>query len=114
MKANQHVMHQFEQEFARENRGMKLQDVFLNYCRREKIEVTIQLLDRTSRNGQIVGFDYSSIILEAEGRQYLLYKSAIVAVNPKQAVNYIFNDNYRGDNRTEWSKGRPEYTTYLA
>ncbi|NLC83677.1 MAG: hypothetical protein GX749_01170 [Ruminococcaceae bacterium] len=114
MKTNQQVMHQFERDSARESRGMKLQDVFLNYCRREKVEVTIQLLDRTSRNGQIVGFDYTSIILEAEGRQYLLYKTAIVAVNPKQAVNYIFNDNYRGDNRVELSKGRPEYATYLA
>ncbi|MPM34603.1 RNA-binding protein Hfq [bioreactor metagenome] len=95
---------------GREGKDMKLQDVFLNYCRREKVEVTVQLLDRTNRQGQIVGFDYSSIILEDEGRQYLVYKSAIVAVNPRQVVNYIFNDSYR----TDWSKGHAEYTAYLA
>ena len=41
---------------GREGKDMKLQDVFLNYCRREKVEVTVQLLDRTNRQGQIVGY----------------------------------------------------------
>ncbi len=87
------------------NRDMKLQDVFLNHCRREKILVTIQLLDQNIKNGQIIGFDNQTIILEETGRQHLIYKSAVVAVNPQQQVNYIFNESYRND----LLKGYPEY-----
>ena len=110
MKPNYPPVPRFDRESARENKDMKLQDVFLNYCRREKITVSIQLLDKSSKQGQIIGFDPSSIILEDEGRQNLVYKSAIVAVNPKQAVNYIFNDA----NRPEWSRCYSEYTADLA
>ena len=76
---------------------MKLQDVFLNDCRREEIEVSIQLLDQTEQNGQIIGFDNQSIILETNGNQHLLYKNAIVAVNPHYIVNCIFNESHRND-----------------
>jgi len=92
------------------NRDMKLQDVFLNHCRREKITVSIQLLDQSVKSGQIIGFDNQSIILEEEGRQHLIYKTAIVAVNPQKQVNYIFNEAYRN----EMLKGYSEYTTNFA
>lgn len=94
-------------ERDRGGRDMKLQDVFLNHCRREKISVTIQLLDLNVKNGQIIGFDNQTIIMEEEGRQHLIYKNAIVAVNPQQQVNYIFNESYRN----ELLKGYPEYAT---
>ena len=110
MKPNYPSIQRFERDPIRENKDMKLQDVFLNYCRRERIHVSVQLLDNSSKQGQIVGFDLTSIILEDDGRQNLLYKSAIVAVNPKQAVNYIFNDAHKPD----WSRGYPEYTADLA
>jgi len=91
-------------------RDMKLQDVFLNHCRREKIQVTVQLMDQSIKNGYIIGFDSQSIIMEEEGRQHLIYKSAIVAVNPQQQVNYIFNETYRND----LLKGYSEYATDFA
>ncbi len=92
------------------SRDMKLQDVFLNHCRREKIDVSIQLMDNSVKNGQIIGFDALSIILETNARQHLIYKSAVVAVNPKMQVNYIFNESYRQDGL----KGSSEYATNLA
>ncbi len=107
MKPNYPPIQRLDRESSRD---MKLHDVFLNYCRRERIPVSIQMIDRSAKQGQIVGFDMSSIILEDDGRQNLLYKSAIVAINPKQPVNYIFNDA----NRPEWSRGYPEYTADLA
>ena len=100
--------HRPEREHS--GRDMKLQDVFLNYCRREKIAVSIQLVDRSIKNGLIVGFDTLSIILEEERRQHLIYKNAVVAVNPQQQVNYIFNESYRNDALNSCS----EYTTDLA
>ena len=79
----------------REGHDMKLQDVFLNHCRRDKIMVTIQLMDQSMKNGQIIGFDNQSIIIDDAGRQHLLYKNAVVAINPQEQVNYIFNEAYR-------------------
>ena len=91
-------------------RDMKLQDVFLNHCRRDKIMVTIQLLDQNIKTGQIIGFDNQSIILDNEGQQHLIYKSAVVAVNPQQQVNYIFNESYRNSPL----KSYPEYPADFA
>lgn len=91
------------------SRKMNLQDVFLNHCRREKVDLMIQLLDQSIKTGEIVGFDDQSIILESDGRQYLIYKNAIVAVNPQEEVNYIFNESYRAPLNTS-----PEYSTDLA
>ena len=67
-------------------------------------------MDDSAKYGFIIGFDTVSVILEEDGRQYLIYKSAIVAVNPQQQVNYIFNESYRND----LSKGYPEYATDLS
>ena len=110
MKPNYPPMSRFDRDPNRDARDMKLHDVFLNYCRREKIPVSIQLIDRSTKQGQIIGFDMSSIILEDDGKQNLIYKTAMVAINPKQAVNYIFNEA----NRPEWSRSYPEYTADLA
>ena len=94
---------------------LKLQDVFLNHCRREEIEVSIQMLDQSVKIGQIIGFDNQSIILEANSRQHLLYKNAIVAVNPQYVVNCIFNDSHRNDlYRNADLHAGPEYTTDFA
>lgn len=87
------------------NKDMKLQDVFLNHCRRDKVMVSMQLLDQSIKTGQIIGFDSLSIILSNEGQQHLIYKSAIVAINPLEQVNYIFNEAYRHIPL----KGYPEY-----
>ncbi|MDW7657371.1 MAG: RNA chaperone Hfq [Bacillota bacterium] len=91
-------------------RDMKIQDAFLNHCRREKIPVMIQLMDQSRKNGQIIGFDNQSIILDDNGNQHLIYKSAIIAINPHEPVNYIFNDAYKGNPL----KPYPEYPTDFA
>lgn len=91
-------------------RDMKIQDAFLNHCRREKITVMIQLVDQSRKNGQIIGFDNQSIILDDNGSQHLIYKSAIIAINPHEAVNYIFNDAFKGNG----SKAYPEYPADFA
>jgi host factor-I protein len=89
---------------------MKIQDAFLNHCRRDKITVTIQLVDQSVKCGLIIGFDAQSIILDDDGRQHLIYKNAIIAINPQEPVNYIFNESYR----CTGSKSYAEYTTDFA
>ena len=59
-----------------------LQDTFLNYIRREKIPVTLFLM-----NGfQLRGFDSFAVLIEADGRQQMIYKHAISTVAPVRAV----------------------------
>lgn len=80
----------FEREHS--SRNMRLQDVFLNSCRREKARVNICWLDGSSREGVIVGFDNHTIILEDDGCQMLMYKNGINMVKPLQNASYVFND----------------------
>ncbi|NLO36696.1 MAG: hypothetical protein GX112_10155 [Clostridiaceae bacterium] len=88
------------------SRDMRIQEPFLNHCRRDKIPVTIEMVDRSEKNGQIIGFDHQAIILEDENGQNMIYKSAMIAIRPREAVNYIFNDAYRQEQPL---KGYPEY-----
>lgn len=76
----------------------KLQEVFLNCCRKQKIPVTVTLRtfsDDVSVSGIIVGFDQECLILEADGTQQLLFKSGLTRVVPQQEVDFIFNRHNR-------------------
>lgn len=88
-------------------RDMKIQDAFLNHCRRDKIRIMIQLVDQSQISGYLVGFDSHSIILDDGQSQHLIYKNAVIAINPQETVNYIFNDAYRAGPL----KAGSEYTT---
>jgi host factor-I protein len=79
----------------RNSHDLKLQDVFLNYCRREKVQVALHFLDQSVRHGQIIGFDSQTIILETNGRQRLIYKTAVSAIDPQDQFDYIFNEANR-------------------
>ncbi len=91
------------------NRELKLQDVYLNYCRRERVQVSILLLNRSIKQGQIIGFDNHSIILATDSCQHLIYKSAIVAIDPQGQFDYIFNDTGRLDDMRNYADSIPEF-----
>ncbi|MBP7402513.1 MAG: RNA chaperone Hfq [Clostridia bacterium] len=101
----------------REHSGARIniQDAFLNHCRREKVVVEITIFNNTVRTGIIAGFDNAVIALEIEGRQQLVFKSAIMIINPVENVNYIFNEAYRPETyRTDGSRTNPEYPNDFA
>jgi len=56
---------------------MNLQDSFLNQVRKEGTEVRMVLLDGTTLNGVVKGFDNFTVILSSRGEQHLVYKHAI-------------------------------------
>jgi host factor-I protein len=64
---------------------MNLQDMFLNQIRKEKIVVTIHLINGAMVQGTIKGFDSFSIFLKNE-HQELIYKHAIVSILPQKEV----------------------------
>ena len=63
-----------------------LQDTFLNYIRREKIPVTLFLMNGFQLRGIVRSFDSFAGRIEADGRQQMIYKHAISTVAPVRAV----------------------------
>lgn len=61
-----------------------LQDSFLNQLRRDKVSVTMFLMNGFQMHGTVRGFDGFTVVLESEGKQQLIYKHAIsTVVTPK-------------------------------
>ena len=69
------------------NKGINLQDVFLNQVRKEKIGVTIFLTNGYQFRGSVKGFDNYVVILECEGKQNLVYKHAISTIVPTYPIS---------------------------
>ena len=64
-----------------------LQDTFLNYIRREKIPVTLFLLNGFQLRGVVRSFDSFVVLIDAAGRQQMIYKHAISTVAPARPVS---------------------------
>lgn len=74
------------------NKNQHLQDPFLNILRKEKIPVSIYLVNGIKLQGQIDSFDQYVIILKNSVGQ-MVYKHAISTVVPSRAVKMpITND----------------------
>ncbi len=63
-----------------------LQDTFLNQARKEKLVVTMFLMNGFQLRGIIRGFDGFTVLLDSEGRQQLIYKHAISTVVPPRPL----------------------------
>ena len=68
------------------NRNLNLQDVFLNQARKEKIPVTMFLMNGYQFKGMVKGFDSYVVILDCEGKQNVVYKHAISTIVPLHPV----------------------------
>lgn len=69
-----------------------LQDVFLNHIRKEKAPVTIHLTNGFQMKGMVKGFDGFTVILQAEGRQVMLYKHSISSITSPKPVIFAGNN----------------------
>ena len=67
---------------------VNLQDVFLNQMRKEKIPVTMYLVNGARRTGTIKGFDNFVILMKQENQQ-LVYKHAISTIIPDKPVELL-------------------------
>ena len=68
-------------------KGQSLQDPFLNALRRERIPVSIFLVNGIKLQGKIQSFDQFVILLENTVNQ-MVYIHAISTVVPARAVNF--------------------------
>ena len=63
-----------------------LQDTFLNHVRKNKLAVTVFLVNGVKLQGVITWFDNFSLLLRREGHSQLVYKHAVSTVMPAQPV----------------------------
>jgi len=67
-----------------------IQDSFLNFARRERLHVTIRMMDGQELEGRIRNFDRFALIVEHNGADHMLFKHAIASIrSPKSAGNYF-------------------------
>ena len=67
-----------------------IQDVFLNYVRREKLTVTIRMMDGSELEGRIKNFDRFAVVLDHAGADHMLFKHAIAAITtPRPVTSYL-------------------------
>ena len=69
-----------------------LQDIFLLQAKRDKLPVTMFLMNGFQMRGVITGFDAFVVILDSEGRQQVIYKHAISTIAPFRNVDLTEND----------------------
>ncbi len=64
-----------------------LQEKFLTTARRNRLNVTVFLMNGYQIRGQITGHDSFLVCLTAEGRQNVIYKHAISTIIPEKPVD---------------------------
>ena len=71
------------------NKGIILQDVFLNQARKDKTPVTVYLTNGFQFKGMVKGFDSYIVILDQEGKQSMVYKHAISTIIPSRHISIL-------------------------
>ena len=59
-----------------------LQDTFLNQARRDRIVVTVFLVNGFQLRGTVRGFDSFVVFVDSDGKQQMIYKHAISTIAP--------------------------------
>jgi host factor-I protein len=71
-----------------------IQDVFLNYARRERLVVTLHLLDGRSFEARIKNFDRFAVIVEVKGTDQMVFKHAIATIATERSVPNYFASHH--------------------
>ena len=61
---------------------INLQDAVLNEVRKERVPVTLFLMNGFQLRGTVTGFDSFVVLLVSEGKQQMIYKHAISTLAP--------------------------------
>ena len=89
-------------------KGQSLQDPYLNTLRRERIPVSIYLVNGIKLQGQIESFDQFVILLKNTVNQ-MVYKHAISTVVPARSVSH--HNNNGGHHAAQTSDAAAEVET---
>ena len=75
-----------------QQRGAALQDPFLNILRKDRIPVSVYLVNGIKLQGQIESFD-SFVVLLRNGTSQMIYKHAISTIVPSRAVRIPYESS---------------------
>lgn len=89
-------------------KGPSLQDPFLNSLRKEKIPVSIYLVNGIKLQGVIESFDQFVVLLKNTVSQ-MVYKHAISTIVPARNVTspFEYNSNYTGNGNKNNGNNKP-------
>ncbi len=65
-----------------------LQDIFLNQARRERMNLTVFLMNGFQLRGIVRGFDSFTVVIDTDGKQQLIYKHAISTIVPPRPIDF--------------------------
>ncbi len=68
---------------------MNLQDAILKELRREKVPVTLFLMNGFQLRGTVSGYDNFVVVLVTDGKQQMIYKHAISTLAPMKPVKAV-------------------------
>ena len=72
--------------------SINLQDQLLNQARKEKIFLTIFLVNGVQIKGTIKGVDNYVILLDSDGKQNIVYKHAVSTIIPAKVLTFKVGD----------------------
>ncbi|HEY0459142.1 MAG TPA: RNA chaperone Hfq [Pyrinomonadaceae bacterium] len=61
--------------------AQNIQDAFLNSARRDKLSVSINLMNGSTLAGRIKSFDKFSVLMDSNGQDFLIFKHAISTIS---------------------------------
>ncbi len=80
------------------NKGHILQDPFLNVLRKERVPVSVFLINGIKLTGQVESFDQFVVLLKSSVSQ-LVYKHAISTIVPTRNIK-LPDDHHDGQGKT--------------
>ena len=66
--------------------AINLQEAILKECRKEKVPVTLFLMNGFQLRGIVTGFDSFVVVLVSDGKQQMIYKHAISTLAPMKPL----------------------------
>ncbi|MCA1009318.1 MULTISPECIES: RNA chaperone Hfq [Halobacillus] len=67
--------------------SVNIQDNYLNQLRKDRMQVTVFLLNGFQLRGTVKAFDNFTVLLETDGKQQLIFKHAISTFAPMKNVS---------------------------
>lgn len=79
------------------DKSQNVQDVFLNKIRKEKMTVTVFLVNGVKLQGVVTWFDNFSVLLRRESHIQLVYKHAISTIMPGGPLSLFDGDDDKAE-----------------
>ncbi|HNR87221.1 MAG TPA: RNA chaperone Hfq [Spirochaetota bacterium] len=69
-----------------------LQDHYLNLARKDKVDITVYLMNGVPIKGRVLSFDNFTILIEVDKKHNLIYKHAVSTIMPLKPLKYRDDD----------------------